>query len=81
MIDEKIELILNTLRSSLEDNEGVIVEPMNVEAGVLRVRYYEGTNAECPECIMEPDAFKEMAEAMCKAQAPYVREVEIVPAR
>lgn len=81
MIDEKIELILNTLKSSLDDNEGVIVEPVEVEDGVLRVRYYEGTNEECPECVMEPDAFKEMAEAMCKAQAPHVKEVEIVPAR
>ena len=79
-MDEKIVLILETLRSSMDDNEGVIVEPVGVEGGVLRVRYFEGTNQECPDCVMEPSAFKEMAEAMCKVQAPYIKEVKIVPA-
>jgi hypothetical protein len=65
---------------TLDDNEGVIVEPLDVDNGVLRVRYFEGTNEECPECVMAPDAFKQMAEAMIKVQAPYVKEVQVLPA-
>ena len=81
MVDAKIEMVLNTLRMTMDDNEGVIVEPVSVENGVLQVRYFGGTNEECPDCVMEPDAFKEMAEAMCKVQAPYVKEVQVIPAR
>jgi len=80
-MDEKVELVLKTLRMTVDDNEGALVEPLGMENGVLRVRYFEGTNAECPECVLNPQAFKEMAEAMLKVQAPYVTEVEILPAR
>jgi hypothetical protein len=79
-MDEKIDLVFKTLRMTLDDNEGVIVEPLDVDNGVLRVRYFEGTNEECPECVMAPDAFKQMAEAMIKVQAPYVKEVQVLPA-
>jgi hypothetical protein len=78
-LDEKLDFVLNTLRMSLDDNEGVIIEPLGVDDGVLQVRYFGGTNEECPECVMEPEAFAEMAMAMCKVQAPYVREVKILP--
>jgi hypothetical protein len=52
-----------------------------LDNGVLKIRYYEGTNEECPECVMPPDSFADMVRQMCKVQAPYVTEVEVVPAR
>lgn len=81
MIDEKVKMVIDTMRMTTSDNLGVIIEPMGLEDGILRIRYYEGTNQECPECVMLPDAFGQMVKEMCKVQAPYVTEVEIMPAK
>ena len=80
-MDEKINMVINTLKLTTRDNEGVVIEPLGFDDGVLRVRYYEGTNEECPECVMPPDSFRDMMKQMCKVQAPYVLDVEILPAR
>ena len=78
-MDDKVTMVLDTMRLTTSDNDGVIIEPLDLDDGVLRVRYYGGTNEECPECVMGPDAFAEMVKAMCAVQAPYVSEVEVVP--
>ena len=80
-MDEKINMVINTLKLTTRDNEGVVIEPLGLDDGVLRVRYYEGTNEECPECVMPPHSFRDMMKQMCKVQAPYVMDVEILPAR
>ncbi len=80
MMDEKIELVINTMKMATGDNQGVVIEPLDMDDGILRIRYFEGTNAECPECVMPPDSFREMVVAMCKVQAPYVTDVEVTPA-
>ena len=80
-MDEKINMIVDTLKMTTSDNEGVIIEPLGLNDGVLRIRYYEGTNEECPECVMPPDSFKDMVQRMCQYQAPHITDVEIVPAR
>ena len=80
-MDEKVGEVLSTLKIATRDNEGVIIEPVELEDGILRVKYYEGTNQECPECVMSPDSFKEMLIRMCQMQAPYVVDVELEPAR
>jgi hypothetical protein len=79
-MDEKVNMVLDTVRTLTRDNEGVVIEPMDSADGVLRVRYYEGTNDECPECIMHPDSFREMVERMCSVQAPHITSVELEPA-
>ncbi|MFC1935181.1 hypothetical protein ACFLX9_00175 [Chloroflexota bacterium] len=79
-MDENIEMVIDTMRMTTSDNQGVIIEPLGVEGGVLKIRYYEGTNKECSDCVMPPDAFADMVMAMCKVQAPYVTDVEIIPA-
>ena len=48
---------------------------------MLRIKYYEGVNEDCPECVMSPDSFREMVERMCRVQAPHVASVVLVPAR
>ena len=80
-MDQKINMVINTIKITTRDNEGVIIEPLDLNDGILRIRYYEGVNAECPECIMSPDSFREMVKQMCKVQAPFVIGVEVVPAR
>ncbi len=78
-MDEQIQKILDTMRTMTRDNEGVVIEPLGSDDGVLRIRYYEGTNEECPECVMLPDSFKEMLERMCQVQAQHVTSVELLP--
>ena len=80
MMDQKVNMVINTMRSTTRDNEGVIIDPLGLDDGILRIRYYEGTNEECPECVMLPDTFKDMLLRMCKVQAPYILDVEIIPA-
>ena len=78
-MDTKISTVLDTMRTMTRDNSGVVIEPLDSEDGVLRIRYYEGTNEECPECVMGPDSFRAMVERMCQVQAPHVTTVELVP--
>ena len=80
-MDARIDMVLETVRTLTRDNEGVVIKPLDFEDGVLRIKYYEGENEECPECVMPPDSFREMVERMCSVQAPHVTSVVLVPAR
>lgn len=79
-MDDKVVMIIETMRMSTADNQGVVIEPVDLQGGVLRVKYFEGTNTKCPECVMPPESFKMMVEAMCQVQAPHVTSVEVIPA-
>jgi hypothetical protein len=81
MIDEKVDMVIKTMRTTTRDNLGAIIEPLDLDEGLLRIKYYGGTNEDCPECVMQPDSFRDMVRMMCKVQAPYVTDVEIVPAK
>ena len=80
-MDNNLDMVIDTMRMTTADNEGVIIESLGMDDGILRIKYYEGTNEECPECVMPPDSFQEMLKRMCKVQAPDVIDVEIVPAK
>ena len=79
-MDEKVNMVINTVKMTTRDNEGVIIETVGLDEGILTIRYYEGTNEDCPECVLEPDSFRDMVKLMCKIQAPYIVDVEILPA-
>ena len=79
MIDEKVDMVINAMRTTTSDNVGVVIEPLYLDQGLLRIEYYEGTNEDCPECVMQADSFRVMVKLMLKVQAPYVTDVEIVP--
>ena len=79
-MDEKVDMVLDTVRMLTRDNDGVVIEPVDFEDGVLRIRYYEGANEDCPECVMPLSSFREMVERMCRAQAPHVASVVVEPA-
>ncbi len=79
-MDDRIDMVLDTVRMLTRDNDGVVIEPVDFEDGVLRIRYYEGANEDCPECVMPPESFREMVERMCGAQAPHVSSVVVEPA-
>ncbi len=79
-MDEKVDMVLDTVRMLTRDNDGVVIELLDFEDGVLRIKYYEGANEDCPECVMPPSSFREMVERMCRAQAPHVASVVVEPA-
>ena len=81
VMNEQVKLVIDTMRMVTRDKDGVIIESLGVEGGVLRIRYFEGSNPECPECVMQPDSFLEMVRELCKAQALHIADVEVVPAR
>ena len=80
-MDARVDMVLNTVRTLTRDNDGVVIEPLDFEDGVLRIMYYKGVNEDCPECVMPPDSFREMVERMCRVQAPHVASVVLAPAR
>jgi hypothetical protein len=79
-MDERLDMVINTVRILTRENVGVIISPLESPDGVLRIKYYEGTNEDCPECILTPDSFRKMVERMCHVQAPHITSVELVPA-
>jgi hypothetical protein len=78
-MDEKVGMVIETVRMVTRENQGVIIEPVGLQHGILRIKYHEGTNEECPECVMPPDSFRDMVMRMCRTQAPYVTDVVLVP--
>ena len=79
-MDEKLNAVIDTVRTLTRENKGVVIKPVESPDGVLRISYYEGTNEECPECVLSPDSFRDMMERMCRVQAPHITTVELVPA-
>ena len=79
-MDEKLNAVIDTVRTLTRENKGVVIEPVESPDGILRINYYEGTNEECPECVLSPDSFRDMVKRMCRVQAPYITTVELVPA-
>lgn len=80
-MDDKVKLIIDTMRQITADNVGVIIEPLGQDDGVLRIKYSQGTNNACPDCVMQPDSFSDMVQEMCKVQAPYITEVRVIPVK
>ena len=79
-MDEKLNAVIDTVRTLTRENKGVVIEQVESPDGVLRISYYEGTNEECPECVLSPDSFRDMVKRMCRVQAPHITTVELVPA-
>ena len=79
-MDEKLNAVIDTVRTLTRENKGVVIKQVESPDGVLRISYYEGTNEECPECVLSPDSFRDMVKRMCRVQAPHITTVELVPA-
>lgn len=76
-MDPVLQMVVDTMRTIVSDNEGAVVELLGAQDGVLKVRYFQGRNEECPECVMPPDSFRQMMLEVLKVQAPYIRDVEL----
>ena len=47
-MDEKVNLVISTMRMTTRDNEGVVIEPLGVDDGILRIKYFEGRTRSAP---------------------------------
>ena len=58
--------------------EGGSLELVDLSEGRLTVRYNEGTNEECPECVPSHEMVQQMMESSLKIHAPDVAELELL---
>ena len=51
---------------------------MDLSGGRLTVRYNEGTNEECPECVPSHEMVQQMMESSLKIHVPNVTELDLL---
>ncbi len=76
-MDEKVSMVLNAMKIATSDNEGVVIEPLELDDGILTIRYSMGTNEECPECVPDHDLVRMMMQTSISIYAPQVTEIEV----
>ena len=59
-------------------SEGGSLEFVDLTDGLLTVRYNQGYNEECPECVPAPDMVRTMMKPSLGIYAPHVTEVELL---
>ena len=66
------------LMSTIVGSEGGTLELVDLSGDKLTVRYNEGTNEECPECVPNHEMVHQLLLASLKVHAPDVSEVELL---
>ena len=66
------------LMGTIVGSEGGTLELVDLSGDKLTVRYNEGTNEECPECVPNHEMVQQMLLASVKVHAPDVSEVELL---
>lgn len=66
------------LMDTIVGSEGGTLELVDLSGDKLTVRYNEGTNEECPECVPSHEMVQQMLLASLKVHAPDVSEVELL---
>ena len=76
-IDPGIKSVLDNVQTVVATGGGS-VEFLELRDGRLSVRYNEGRNEECQECVPDHDLVQQMMESSLGVYAPYVKELELV---
>jgi hypothetical protein len=66
------------LMGTIVGSEGGTLELVYLSGDKLTVRYNEGTNEECPECVPSHEMVQQMLAASLKVHAPDVSVVELL---
>ena len=77
-IDPGIKSVLDNVQTVVATGGGGSVEFLELRDGRLSVRYNEGRNEECQECVPDHDLVQQMMESSLGVYAPYVKELELV---
>ena len=76
-VDEGVQTVLD-LFGTIVGAEGGSLELLDLSGGKLTVRYNEGTNEECPECVPSHEMVRQMMESSLKIHAPDVTELDLL---
>ena len=66
------------LMGTIVGSEGGTLELIELSGDKLTVRYEEGTNEECPECVPSHEMVQQMMAASLKVHAPEIGVVELI---
>ena len=75
-VDPAVQLVLDNMQIIVGSEAGSL-EIVDVSEGRLTVRYNEGRNDECPECVPTHDMVHQMMTASLKVHAPHVAELDL----
>ena len=75
--DPGVQFVLTNMQV-IVGSEGGSLEVVGLRDGRLTVRYTEGVNEECPECVPTHEMVRQMMTASLKTHAPHIRELELV---
>ena len=76
-VDQGVQTVLE-LFGTIVGAEGGSLELVDLSEGRLTVRYNEGTNEECPECVPSHEMVQQMMESSLKIHAPSVAELDLL---
>ncbi len=77
MSSDGVTTVIN-LMGTIVGSEGGTLELVYLSGDKLTVRYNEGTNEECPECVPSHEMVQQMLAASLKVHAPDVSVVELL---
>ena len=76
-VDQGVLTVLD-LFGTIVGAEGGSLELVDLSDGRLTVRYNEGTNEECPECVPSHEMVQQMMESSLKIHAPGVTKLDLL---
>lgn len=77
MSSDGVTTVIN-LMGTIVGSEGGTLELVDLSGDKLTVRYNEGANEECPECVPSHEMVQQMLAASLKVHAPDVSVVELL---
>ena len=66
------------LMGTIVGSEGGSLELVDLSDDRLTVRYVEGTNEECPECVPSHEMVHQMMTTSLKVNAPHISGLELL---
>ncbi len=76
-LDAAVQLVIDSMRT-IVGSEGGSLEVEALQDGRLTVRYTEGRNDECPECVPTHEMVHRLMTASLQVHAPHVRELKLL---
>lgn len=76
-IDPAVRLVLENIET-IVGTEGGSLEVIDASTNHLSVKYTEGYNEECPECVPTHEMVQRMIVASLKIHAPHVHQLNLL---
>ena len=76
-LDAAVQLVVDSMRT-IVGSEGGSPEVEELRNGHLKIRYTEGRNDECPECVPTHETVLRLMTASLQIHAPHIREIELL---